>query len=186
MRKAVLAGALALALSCAGAAFAWSANPPSPPGPQSAPGQENKPQKQDKSAKAQRHQLQHSESVVKNADGAFQTVVEQRGTVEAVGATSITVISEDGFSQAYAVNGDTTITKAPGTGGDGKRLRPEDGTIADITTGELVRISGLKKDGQVAAEKIAEGAGDVPGLGLGRGNGHGLGKAHGQGRGPEK
>ncbi|WP_411375964.1 hypothetical protein ACLH0K_06305 [Arthrobacter sp. MPF02] len=51
-----------------------------------------------------------------------------------------------------------------------------------------MRISGLKKDGQVAAERFAEGAGDVPGLGLGRGNGHGHGpgKAHGQGRGPEK
>jgi hypothetical protein len=138
IRKAFIAGAVALALSGTGAAIAWSADSPFPaPSPsqsapgQSAPGQEkkqDKPGKPDKSAKpgkpgkpdkSQRPQLQHSESVVKNADGTFQTIVEQRGTVEAVSETSITVKSEDGFSRSYTVNAETRITKAPATGEDG-------------------------------------------------------------------
>jgi hypothetical protein len=201
IRKAFIAGAVALALSGTGAAIAWSADSPSPaPSPsqsapgqsapgQSAPGQEKKQDKPDKSAKpgkpgkpdkSQRPQLQHSESVVKNADGTFQTIVEQRGTVEAVSETSITVKSEDGFSRSYTVNAETRITKAPATGEDGKLVRPGDGSIADITPGEEVRISGVKSGDQATAVRIAEGAGDVPGLGLGRGSGMGHGHARGQ------
>lgn len=196
IRKAFIAGAVALALSGTGAAIAWSADSPFPspsrsqsaPG-QSAPGQEKKQGKPDKSAKpgkpgkpdkSQRPQLQHSESVVKNADGTFQTIVEQRGTVEAVSETSITVKSEDGFSRSYSVNAETRITRAPATGEDGKLVRPGDGSIADITAGEAVRISGVKSGDQATAGRIAEGAGDVPGLGLGRGNGMGHGHAKGQ------
>ncbi len=192
IRKAFIAGAVALALSGTGAAIAWSADSPFPSPSQSAPGQEkkqDKPGKPDRSAKsdtpgkpdkAQRPQLQHSESVVKNADGTFQTIVEQRGTVDAVSETSITVKSGDGFSRTYAINADTRITKAPGTGDDGKLVRPGDGSIADITTGEAVRISGVKSGDQATAERIAEGDGDVPGLGLGRGSGMGQGHAKGQ------
>ncbi|MGC0238075.1 hypothetical protein [Arthrobacter sp. SD76] len=196
IRKAFIAGAVAVALSGTGAAIAWSADSPLPaPSPsqsapgQSAPGQEKKQGKPDKSAKpgkpgkpdkSQRPQLQHSESVVKNADGTFQTIVEQRGTVEAVSETSITVKSEDGFSRSYAVNAETRITKAPATGEDGKLVRPGDGSIADISPGEAVRISGVKSGDQATAGRIAEGAGDVPGLGLGRGSGMGHGHARGQ------
>lgn len=194
IRKALIASAVALALTGTGAAIAWSADSPSPSPSQSqsapsAPGQENrqdkqaKPDKQSKPGKAQRPQLQHSESVLKNADGTFKTVVEQRGTVEAVSSSAVTVKSEDGFSRTYAVTAETKVTKAPATGDDGKRQRPSAGTIADITAGEMVRISGMKNADQTTAERIAEGAGDVPGLGLGRGNGHGHGLGKGLGRG---
>jgi len=194
IRKALIAGAVALAITGTGAAIAWSADSPSPSPSQSqsapsAPAQENrqdeqaKPDKQSKPGKAQRPQLQHSESVVKNADGTFKTVVEQRGTVEAVSANSITVKSEDGYSRTYAVNAETKVTKAPATGEDGKWQRPSPGTIAAITAGEVVRISGTKNGDQATAERIAEGAGDVPGLGLGSGNGHGHGKGLGRGQG---
>jgi hypothetical protein len=187
IRKALVAGAVALALTGTGAAIAWSADPPSPSPSQSqpAPGQENRQDQQDKPGKpdkAERPQLQHSESVVKKADGTFQTILEQRGTVEAVSSTSITVKSEDGVSWTYGVNAGTKVRKAPATGDDGKRQKPSDGTIADITAGEVVRISGVKNGDHATAERIAEGAGDVPGLGLGRGNGHG----HGHGRGHAK
>lgn len=191
IRKVLIAGAVALTLTGTGAAIAWSADSPSPSPSQSqsappAPSQENRQDKQDKQSKpgkAQRPQLQHSESVVKNADGTFTTVLEQRGTVEAVSATSITVKSEDGNSWTYAVNAETKVSKAPTTGDDGKRQRPSAGTISDITAGEMVRISGVKNGDQVTADRIAEGAGDVPGLGLGRGNGHGHGKGLGRGQG---
>jgi Domain of unknown function (DUF5666) len=191
IRKAVLAGAVALTLTGAGVAIAWAADspPPSPSPSQSAQGQENRP---DKPEKSQRPQHLHSEGVVKKADGTFQTVLEQRGTVEAVSDTSITVKSEDGYSQTYAVNAETKIKQVPAPAADGssatpdggKRLKPADGTVADIATGDAVRISGVKNGDQATAERIVEGAGDRPGLGLGLGRGHEKGhdKGHGRGR----
>lgn len=227
MRKAVLAGAVTLALTGTGAALAWSATGtpvPSPsqsaqgqqetPGKGSAPGQQNKPGWQDKQdKKAQRGQPLHEEGVVKNPDGTFQTVLEQRGTVESVNDSAITVKSEDGFTQTYTVNADTRVIKFPApaangtgspaspgnsaspgssaspgdagpgaTGDDGKRLRPMDGTIADIATGDTIRIAGVKDGDKATAKRIVKGVGDRPGLGLGgglgRGPGHGLGLGH--------
>lgn len=188
IRKALLAGAVALALTGAGVAIAGAADspPPSPSPSQSAPGQENRPAKPDKS---QRPQHLHSEGVVKNADGTFQTVLEQRGTVEAVSDSSITVKSEDGYSQTYAVNAGTKIKQVPAPAQDGsaatpdggKRLKPTDGTIADIAAGETVRISGVKNGDQATAIRIVEGTGDRPGLGLGRGHEQGHQKGHGKG-----
>ncbi|MDQ0676384.1 hypothetical protein QFZ36_003945 [Pseudarthrobacter siccitolerans] len=194
IRKTVLAGAVALALTGTGVAFAWAAGDTFPPSPspsqsQSVQGQENG---KDKPDKAQRPQHLHSESVVKKADGTFQTILEQRGTVETVSDTSITVKSEDGYSRTYTVNADTKIHKAPaaasqsspgsesseGTNDDGKRVKPGPGSIADIATGDTVRISGVKNGDQATAERIAEGGGDDPGLGLGRGHGQGHGKGH--------
>jgi hypothetical protein len=197
IRKTVLAGAVALALTGTGVAFAWaagdSASPsPSPSQSQSAPGKSDAAPGQNKKDRSQRPQHLHGESVVKKADGTFQTILEQRGTVEAVSDTSITVKSEDGYSQTYTVNADTKVHKAPaaasdsspgsesseGTDDGGKRAKPAEGTIADIATGDTVRISGVKDGDQATAERIAEGAGESPGLGLGRGNGHGHGKGH--------
>lgn len=181
-RKALLAGAVVVALSGAGAALAWSAGPPSatpspsPSASPSTPGHEGRGATPDAS---QRPQFQHGESVVKKADGTFQTVLEQRGTVEAVSSTSITVRSGDGFTQAYTVNADTRVTR--------------NGTIADIATGDVVRVAGVRDGGTATAQRITGGGGDHPGPGLGRGHGHGHahggngngngnGKAHGQGQ----
>jgi hypothetical protein len=188
MRKAMLAGAVALALSGTGVALAWSATgtpSPSPsqtaPNPsQTAPGRQKAPdqQKAPGQQKAQRAQPLHGEGVVKQPDGTFQTVLEQRGTVQSVSDSAITVKSEDGFTQSYTVNADTKITKIP-TGDDGTRSKPADGTIADIATGDTVRIAGVKDGDKATAKRIVEGASDGPGLGLGRG--HGLGHKMGVG-----
>ncbi|WP_258805356.1 DUF5666 domain-containing protein [Pseudarthrobacter sp. NS4] len=194
-RKAALGGAVALALTGTGVAFAWSASdslPPAPSSSTSGPGKSGKApgqakSGQDKPDKSQRPQHLHGESVVKKADGTFETVLGQRGTVESVSDTSITVRSDDGYTQTYTVNAETRITRIPSAaadggparGDDGKRLKPSDGTIADIAAGEVVRISGVRNGGQATAERIAEGAGDAPGLGMGRGNGQG--KGHGSG-----
>lgn len=185
LRKALLAGTVALTLTGTGAAFAWAAvDPPSPF--QSERAQENRQDKQQKPArpdKSQRPQHVHSESVARKADGTFETQLSQRGTVEAVNGTSISVRSEDGYSQAYTVNAETRIMQvpAPETDGsaaqdhDGKRLKPLDGAITDIAVGDNVRIAGVKNGDTVTAERIVEGAGGGPGLGLGRGHGKGNG-----------
>ncbi|NUT72905.1 hypothetical protein HNO81_17295 [Pseudarthrobacter sp. C4D7] len=203
MRRAVLAGAVAVALTGTGAALAWSATgapaPTPSPSSQSRPGNPGDAPGPHKPGKPQRAQPLHGEGVVKNPDGTFQTKLEQRGTVESVSDSAITVKSEDGFSQAYAINGDTKVTRVPAaaTNGatpgpdttpgsmrdDGKRLKPTDGTIADIAAGDTVRIAGVK-DGDIAtATRIVKGAGDGPGLGLGRGLGRGPGHVPGYGPG---
>ncbi len=194
IRKALLAGVVALALTGTGVAIAWSAtDSPSPSPSESAPGKQDK--KQDK---AQRPQHLHSESVVKKADGTFETHLGQQGTVEAVSDTSVTVKSEDGYTQSYAVNADTKVIKfpapaadgSPATGEDGKRLKPSEVAIAEIAKGESVRVSGVKSGDSVTADRIVEGAGTGPGLGLGKGlgkgPGKGLGKGHGHGKPSEK
>lgn len=218
-RRVALAGAVALALTGTGVALAWSATgaPTPTPSPsqssQSAPGNSGNAPGHNKPGKDQRAQPLHGEGVVKNPDGTFQTKLEQRGTVESVSDSAISVKSEDGFSQTYAVNGDTKIIKVPaagpsGTGtpgspgatpspeatpspggksDDGKRLRPTDGTMADIAVGDAVRIAGVKDGDTATATRIVKGAGDGPGAGLGRGLGQGLGHnqvpGHGKGLG---
>ncbi|MFF2345394.1 hypothetical protein [Pseudarthrobacter sp. NPDC058119] len=212
MRKAVLAGAVAVALTGTGAALAWSATgtpTPTPSPSQSAPGDSGNAPGLNKPGKAQRALPLHGEGVVKNPDGTFQTKLEQRGTVESVSDSAITVKSEDGFSQTYAVNGDTKITKIPpaanpgatpspgavpspgatpggGKPDDGKRLEPADGTIADIAAGDAVRIAGVKDGDKATAKRIVKGAGDGPALGLGRGLEHAPGLKHAPGLGHGK
>lgn len=183
IRKALLVGVVALALTGTGVAIAWSAT--GTPSPSPTPSASQKAGGQEKPAKAQRPQHLHGESVVKKADGTFETVLVQQGTVEAVNESSVTVKSEDGFTQSYAVNADTKIVKVPapaadGTpakGDDGKRLKPSEATIKDIATGDSVRVAGVKNGSDVTARRIVEGAGPGPGLGLGKG----LGKGHAPG-----
>jgi hypothetical protein len=49
----------------------------------------------------------HGTAVVKNQDGAFETVAGQRGEVTAVSPTSIAVTSEDGYAMSYVVDDNT-------------------------------------------------------------------------------
>ncbi|WP_255769682.1 hypothetical protein [Pseudarthrobacter sulfonivorans] len=203
LRKALLAGMVALALTGAGTAIAWSAadSPsPSPSAPSPSPSASGKAGDPGagKTNKAQRPQYLHGESVVKKADGTFETLLTQQGTVESVSASSVTVKSADGFTQAYAVNADTAITKVPSPaadgstakGDDGKRLKPGKAAIGDISTGQSVRISGVKSGSDVTALRIVEGTPAAPGKGLGLGKGqskgHSQGHSHGQGQGQGK
>ena len=51
----------------------------------------------------------HGEVVLSKEGGGTQTVLVQKGAVTAVSATEVTVRSTDGFTTAYAVNGDTKV-----------------------------------------------------------------------------
>ena len=55
----------------------------------------------------------HGEFVVANGAGGYTTEMTQTGTVTAVSATSITVRSEDGYSQTYAVPNTAGSPRAP-------------------------------------------------------------------------
>ncbi len=53
----------------------------------------------------------HGEFVVPDGSGGYSTVLTQTGTVTAISPTSITVRSEDGYSQTYVIPG-TEATRA--------------------------------------------------------------------------
>ena len=169
-RSVVLAGGIVVALSGAGAAAVWAGTAQSvtplaspttsaapPPGHSPAEGQA---QKKDRAVPL------HGENVVKKGDGGFETRLTQQGVIEAVSGASITVKSEDGFSQAYAINAGTKITKLPPPAADGtiprdsagKRLKPTAATAADLRTGEQVRITGVKDGSGITAGTIVAGA----------------------------
>ncbi len=51
----------------------------------------------------------HGELVVPDGNGGYRTVVVQRGTASKVGSDTITVKSDDGFTQTYDVPADTGV-----------------------------------------------------------------------------
>jgi hypothetical protein len=190
IRKAVLIGAIGVALTGAGVAVVSAASGPPTPSPSTAsPSATPGSPVPDKGNGAAHGRRLHGESVVKKSDGSFETRVAQQGTVEAVSGSSITVKSEDGFSQDYVINADTKIVKLPEPVADGtaakddagKRLRPSAATAADIKQGDTVRISGVRDGSSVTARNIVDGAAGAKGNGLGLG--HGLGRGHGLGHG---
>jgi hypothetical protein len=106
----------------------------------------------------------HGEFTVKNQDGTYRIVLTQRGKIESVSSTSITVKSDDGFTQSYAINSDTRISRMPTKlsdlrNGKGKPTLPS-ATTADLKAGDTVRIAGSKDGDTVAAQRIV--AGELP------------------------
>ena len=206
LRNVVLAGSIVLALTGAGAAAVWAGTAPSgvpltvpptsvtpltvPTAPVTPPA--DFPPGQGQTQKKNRAVPLHGESVVKNADGVFETRLTQQGAIEAVSNSSITVKSEDGFSQVYALNAGSKITKLPPPAADGtlprdsagKKLKPSATTATELKAGEQVRITGVKDGSGITAGRIvagvqgAQGPGKGWGLGLGKGLGKQLGNGH--------
>lgn len=85
----------------------------------------------------------HGEFTVPNRDGGYQTVAHQVGEVTSVNDSSIEVKSEDGFTRRYDVDDDTLVN----AGRDG---------IADVKTGDRVRLSALVEDGDAVATQVAD------------------------------
>ncbi|BAS13262.1 hypothetical protein AHiyo8_15650 [Arthrobacter sp. Hiyo8] len=101
----------------------------------------------------------HGEFTVKNKDGSYTTLVSQRGTVQSVSDSSISVKSDDGFTQSYAITSSTTIVKLPasGTGTQGRRPSPQTIKATDLKTGDSVAVSGTKSGTTVTATRIIGG-----------------------------
>jgi len=101
----------------------------------------------------------HGEFTVKNNDGSYTTLVTQAGTVQSVNGSNITVKSEDGFTQSYAIASTTAIVKIPdsGTGTQGRRPLPQTIRASDLKAGDTVRVSGTKNGATVTATRIVAG-----------------------------
>lgn len=175
LRKGLLAGGIAVALTGGGAAAVWAGTQPSP-SPSSSSASPNPSASAKAKATEGRGQAIHGEHVVKQQDGTYRTVVTQTGTIESVSETEMTVKSEDGFTQRYSMTADTRITNVPADlselrNGKGKPTLPS-ATAADLKTGDTVRVSGTKEGDSVAAAKIV--SGELPAGVKGHGHrGHG-------------
>jgi hypothetical protein len=84
----------------------------------------------------------HGEWVVKGKDGKPVTLETVRGTVTAVGASSVTVKAEDGFTATFAANSDT---KVRGAGAD---------SLGDVKVGTRTAVVGVKAGNAVTARTV--------------------------------
>jgi hypothetical protein len=85
----------------------------------------------------------HGELVVPDGNGGYRTVVVQRGTASKVGSDTITVTSDDGFSQTYDVPADTGVGA----------LREG---LGSITSGASVVVMAEKKGSTLTATHVMD------------------------------
>ena len=77
----------------------------------------------------------HGQNVVSDGEGGFSTELTQTGDVTAASDTSVTVRSQDGFSQVYVVNADTRKPPPPLQNGEQVSVRAtQQGGVATATT----------------------------------------------------
>lgn len=78
----------------------------------------------------------HGEFVVSDGSGGYATMLTQTGTVTAISATSITVRSDDGYTQTYAT--------PPTAGGADASLAVNDQvTVRAIRTGQTATVTSI-------------------------------------------
>src|SRR4051812_29352311 len=142
-RTALITGAAVVALVVSGGvAYAVSSTPTSTSTASPAPTAPAKAK-----AKAKHRQLlghvAHGEVTLNGKD--HKVVDVQRGDVQSVSTTSISVKSDDGFTATYTVNNDTKIRK----GG-------KESAIGDVHTGDKVAVVATKANGATTATRVAE------------------------------
>ena len=85
----------------------------------------------------------HGEATL--AGEQHRVIAFQRGVVQKVSATSLTVKSEDGFTASYVLNGDTKVRK-----------QGDKSTISAIKSGDHVRVLALKDGSTLTAKAIGD------------------------------
>jgi hypothetical protein len=85
----------------------------------------------------------HGEVVLAKEGGGTQTVLVQKGTVTEVSGTGVTVKSADGFTTAYAVNGDT-------------KVRADSDKIGDVAKDEEVVVVAPKSGDKHTATVVVD------------------------------
>jgi hypothetical protein len=85
----------------------------------------------------------HGQFVTAKEGGGYQTIDVQQGQVTAVSSTSITVKSQDGFTQSYAVTADTQVAA-------------QKQGISSIKAGDTVALRATVEGGTATATHIAD------------------------------
>ena len=146
-------GTVALAVAIgAGLAYAGPEQPPaaSPSATPSASPTE-KPDRKDNADPTRRHpgllrRALHGEATL--GGEKHRVVVFQRGVVKTVSATSLTVMSEDGFTGSYVLNTDTRIHK-----------EKQKASQSDLKVKDRVRVLATK-DGSTLTARVVRDQGD--------------------------
>ena len=85
----------------------------------------------------------HGEATL--AGGKHKVVVFQRGTVEAVTGTSMTVKSPDGYRATYVLKPETKV-----------RQGKQSGRLTDLTADDRVRVVAIKDGSTLTAKRVRE------------------------------
>lgn len=150
---AAAAGSLALVASVsAGLAYADPTPSPSPSQtPKAAPKDKPSADGQKKHAD-QKTQGKHRSLAARSIHGEatlggpkHRVIVFQRGVVDAVNGTSITVTSSDGYKASYTIGDKTRV-----------RQGKEAGSVKDLAAKDKVRVVALKDGGTVTAKVVRE------------------------------
>lgn len=145
----LVAGAASVALfGGIGAGIAYA--DPSDPAPTPSTSTTAAAPKSDKAKSARRSlaaKALHGEATL--AGKKHRVVVFQRGTVEKVSGSSVTVKSADDFTGTYAVDDKTRVI----VGAKGERKQ---GSIDDVEVGDRVRVLATKDSDTVTANRIAD------------------------------
>lgn len=170
-RRALVIGALGVALVGGGGAAVWAASTPSPSpsspsqGTQSAPG---------KGAQGHGHRQGllargglHGEVTAKRPNGTYVTLVGQRGTVTGVTDTKLTVKSEDGYTHSYVLDSTTKFRSASDPKGPALKA-------SDLKVGDEVAVRAQRSGSDDTATAVAKGPFPVK---TAQSQGHG-GKVH--------
>lgn len=98
------------------------------------------PKKSEKAKKLLGFRILHGDSVGMTRDGKTVEARHQRGVIETVSNTSITLKSPDGYEQTYSIDGDTVV-----------RARKETSTVDGLKVGERAGVVATKSaDGYTA------------------------------------
>ncbi|MCB0914828.1 MAG: hypothetical protein H6525_03395 [Actinobacteria bacterium] len=89
-------------------------------------------------------EMLHGEATVENPDGGTEQVRTVRGEVTEVSDTSITVRASDGFTQTFAINGDTEVRVGRG----------DSSSIADVAVGYQAMVAGVVSGDTATARMV--------------------------------
>jgi hypothetical protein len=152
--KIVAAGVSTVALVGGIGAGIAAADPTTSPTPTATPTAKDKPaDKKDRPADKHRDGLPGRRALLARAlhgeatlgGEKHRVVAFQRGVVQEVSATSLTVKSEDGFTATYVLNGDTKVHK-----------QGDKSTISAIKSGDHVRVLALKDGSTLTAKAVGD------------------------------
>lgn len=93
-----------------------------------------------------RPKMLHDLATVETSDGTFEQYAMQFGTVSDVSDSAITVVSADGYSATYVIDGDTVVLK-----------HGDKATTDDVASGDKVMVRAEDEDGTFTAEVIGDG-----------------------------
>lgn len=140
------AGVLGTAGVAAATAGSTTAAPAAAPTGTAAPSSTATPDKKVKDRAKARHAVlargMHGEWVVKGKDGKPVTLVSVRGSVTAVGPTSVTVKAEDGYTATFTANADTKVRGA------------DVDAISDVKVGASGVVVGVQSGNTITARTV--------------------------------